>query len=77
MILRAARRHGIDLARSWMVGDSPSDVEAGQRAGCRTILLTGTVGTPRPGAVGTPRPGAVHATHTARALPEAVDHILA
>jgi D-glycero-D-manno-heptose 1,7-bisphosphate phosphatase len=77
MILRAARRHGIDLARSWMVGDSPSDVEAGRRAGCRTILLTGTVGTPLPGAVGTPRPGAVHATHTARALPEAVDHILA
>jgi D-glycero-D-manno-heptose 1,7-bisphosphate phosphatase len=32
----------IDLAGSFMVGDRPSDVVAGQRAGCRTIqLLTG------------------------------------
>jgi histidinol-phosphate phosphatase family protein len=39
MILRAARRHNIDLARSWMVGDILDDIEAGRRAGCRTILL--------------------------------------
>jgi D-glycero-D-manno-heptose 1,7-bisphosphate phosphatase len=39
MLLEAARRHSIDLARSWMVGDSPSDVEAGRNAGCRTILV--------------------------------------
>ena len=39
LLLRAARRHGIDLARSWMVGDSLDDVEAGKRAGCRTVLL--------------------------------------
>lgn len=39
MILRAAEERGIDLAESWMIGDSPSDVEAGRRAGCRTILL--------------------------------------
>ena len=41
LLLRAARRHGIDLTRSWMVGDSLDDVEAGHRAGCRTVLLDG------------------------------------
>ena len=39
MLLRAARRHQLDLARSWMVGDTLDDVEAGHRAGCRTVLL--------------------------------------
>ena len=34
-----ARRHTIDLRRSWMVGDILDDVEAGARAGCRTVLL--------------------------------------
>ena len=40
MLLDAARDHDIDLARSWMIGDSPIDVEAGQRAGCKTALLS-------------------------------------
>jgi histidinol-phosphate phosphatase family protein len=40
MFLRAARELKLDLAESFMVGDKPSDVEAGRRAGCRTILLT-------------------------------------
>jgi D-glycero-D-manno-heptose 1,7-bisphosphate phosphatase len=39
LLLRAAAEHGIDLTRSWMVGDQPSDVEAGRRAGCRTVLI--------------------------------------
>ena len=39
LLLRAAAEHGIDLARSWMVGDQPSDVEAGRRAGCRTVHI--------------------------------------
>lgn len=39
LLQRAARRHGIDLARSWMVGDSLDDIEAGHRAGCRSLLL--------------------------------------
>jgi heptosyltransferase II len=38
MLLRAAHRFDLDLARSVMVGDSPSDLEAGRRAGCRTLL---------------------------------------
>lgn len=39
MLLKAAEEFGLDLAASWMVGDSPRDIEAGQRAGCRTIRL--------------------------------------
>jgi histidinol-phosphate phosphatase family protein len=39
LLRRAAREHGIDLARSWMIGDILHDVEAGHRSGCRTILL--------------------------------------
>jgi D-glycero-D-manno-heptose 1,7-bisphosphate phosphatase len=35
----AAREHGIDLERSWLIGDILNDVEAGRRAGCRTVLL--------------------------------------
>jgi histidinol-phosphate phosphatase family protein len=39
MLHRAAREHGIDLDQSWMVGDILHDVEAGRRAGCRTVLI--------------------------------------
>lgn len=35
----AAQFHDVDLARSWMIGDILDDVEAGRRAGCRTVLL--------------------------------------
>jgi D,D-heptose 1,7-bisphosphate phosphatase len=40
LLLRAARELSIDLAGSYMVGDSPADVAAGRAAGCRTILLS-------------------------------------
>lgn len=39
MIEDAARRHGIELRSSWMIGDILDDVEAGRRAGCRTVLV--------------------------------------
>ena len=39
LLHRAATELGVDLASTYMVGDSPTDVEAGLRAGCRTILL--------------------------------------
>jgi D-glycero-D-manno-heptose 1,7-bisphosphate phosphatase len=39
MLLRAAETFGIDLAQSWMIGDILNDVEAGNRAGCKTMLL--------------------------------------
>ncbi len=40
MILNAAHEHNIDLARSWMIGDKLSDVQAGQAAGCKTLLVS-------------------------------------
>jgi D-glycero-D-manno-heptose 1,7-bisphosphate phosphatase len=39
LILEAARRHDLDVRRSWFVGDIASDIEAGRRAGCRTVLV--------------------------------------
>lgn len=39
MLLAAAEEHGIDLRDSWMIGDTLHDVEAGSRAGCRTMLI--------------------------------------
>jgi D-glycero-D-manno-heptose 1,7-bisphosphate phosphatase len=39
MLLQAASDLGIDLRRSWMIGDSPRDIQAGRSAGCRTVLL--------------------------------------
>jgi len=39
LLLQAARRLGIDLATTPMVGDQPSDVAAALAAGCRPILV--------------------------------------
>ena len=42
MLLRGASEHGVDLAKSWMVGDSVRDLLAGRNAGCRGGLLVRT-----------------------------------
>lgn len=39
LLLEAAREHGIDLQRSWIVGGLLDDVEAGWRAGCSSVLM--------------------------------------
>ncbi|MDQ3200129.1 MAG: HAD family hydrolase [Verrucomicrobiota bacterium] len=39
MVLEAERDHGIDLARSFFIGDKAIDVECGRNAGVRTILV--------------------------------------
>ena len=39
MLLRAARELDVDLEQSWFVGDILDDVEAGNRAQCRTVLV--------------------------------------
>lgn len=38
-ILRLAGRHDLDLARSWIIGDSWKDMDAGRAAGVRTVLV--------------------------------------
>jgi len=40
MVLAASKDLGIDLSHSFMVGDSPSDVAAGRRAGARTVRIS-------------------------------------
>ena len=42
MLQRAARDLNLDLAASWMVGDSASDILAGRNAGCRGGILLRT-----------------------------------
>ena len=62
MLLRAASDYSIDLHSSWMVGDSVSDIAAGQAAGCRTIMVGEVIDR--------------QADRTTRNLPEAVSFIL-
>jgi D-glycero-D-manno-heptose 1,7-bisphosphate phosphatase len=39
MLLEAAREYQLNLAASWMIGDSEVDIEAGRNAGCKTARL--------------------------------------
>src|SRR3954447_4738113 len=39
LLFKAASDMNIDLSRSWMIGDILNDVEAGNKAGCKTILI--------------------------------------
>lgn len=38
-ILKAVRKFGIDLAGSYFVGDTLTDMQAGKAAGCKTVLV--------------------------------------
>ena len=49
-LLDAARRHGLELDRSFMVGDRWRDIEAGQRAGCRCLFVDNGYGEQQPAA---------------------------
>ena len=45
MIEKAAEKYNIDLAESWMIGDTTMDIQTGINAGMRTVLvLTGEAG---------------------------------
>ncbi len=41
MLEMASKDHNIDLSKSWIIGDRMTDVEAGRRAGTKSILLAG------------------------------------
>ncbi len=70
MLLRAAAELDLDLASSWLLGDILDDVEAGNRAGCSTVLVDiGTEGY-APSARRTPR-------FVARSTAHALDIVLA
>lgn len=43
LLLRAAEDYNIDLTKSWMIGDSQSDMQAGEAAGCKTALVDGNL----------------------------------
>jgi D-glycero-D-manno-heptose 1,7-bisphosphate phosphatase len=40
MLMDAARDFSINLASSYMIGDKPTDIEAGLKAGCRSLYVT-------------------------------------
>lgn len=65
MILKAAAELDLDLPSSWFIGDILDDVEAGNRAGCRTVLID--LGTESPSPVPLRRPHLV-ARDTVHAL---------
>jgi len=66
LILGMAARHGVDLSRSWMVGDQDRDIQCGQAAGCRTILLDRTYNSGR----------AADADHTLETLSQTISVIV-
>ncbi len=66
LLLDAAREHGIALAFSFMVGDRWRDVEAGRRAGCRTVFIDRGYAELKP----------ENADFTVLSVSEAVDRIL-
>ena len=39
LLLEAQRKHGIDLSRSFVLGDRWRDIDAGRSAGCKTVLI--------------------------------------
>jgi D-glycero-D-manno-heptose 1,7-bisphosphate phosphatase len=67
MLLEASQKYNIDLPGSFMIGDRAKDVEAGRRAGCRTVFIDHSYQEPRP------KPPA---DFTTRSLPDAAHWIL-
>jgi histidinol-phosphate phosphatase family protein len=72
MIHRAAEAMDLNLAESWLIGDTPRDIEAGHAAGCRTILVNDPALIPSPDSGGT---GGVEADETVSNLSQALDVI--
>ena len=60
MLSKASKDLNIDLANSWMIGDSLRDIEAGKNAGCKTVSIGKDLG----------------ADYSAKNLLEAINYIL-
>lgn len=60
MLINASKDLNIDLANSWMIGDSLRDIEAGKNAGCKTVSIGKDLG----------------ADYSAKNLLEAINYIL-
>ena len=69
LLLNAADELGIDLERSWIVGDKSSDIEAGKACGVGTIMVTTGYAGKEPGA------SLVKPDYTAADLGEALTYI--
>ncbi|VTR93885.1 -heptose -bisphosphate phosphatase : D,D-heptose 1,7-bisphosphate phosphatase OS=uncultured bacterium GN=ACD_47C00467G0003 PE=3 SV=1: Hydrolase_like [Gemmata massiliana] len=76
MLLRAARERSLDLSASVMVGDRITDVLAGARAGCRTVLVEGPQTSAPPIVTSEPIDPSVRADHTCTSLADAARWIL-
>ncbi len=74
MLRKAARELDLDLSESWMVGDSARDIEAGQRAGCKTVRVRTRPGRHAP--PGEEEDEDVQADYTVRNLVDAARVIL-
>jgi histidinol phosphatase-like enzyme len=70
MVESAARAMNIDLAQSWMIGDSTADIAMAERAGLRSVLVATGEG-------GRDRKWQAEPTLRAADFPEAVDCVLA
>lgn len=53
MLIKAAEELSLNLGKSWIIGDKSSDIEAGQSAGLKTILVTTGYAGKEPGASNT------------------------
>lgn len=69
LVRRAGEELGIDVARSWMIGDQTRDIEMARRAGMRSVLV-------RTGVAGGDRRFPVVPDHIAGDLSAAADFIL-
>jgi D-glycero-D-manno-heptose 1,7-bisphosphate phosphatase len=70
LVKQAAREHGLDLERSYFVGDKAADIQCGQAVGMRTVLVETGLPEERPD------PSVIRPDHVAPDLCAAVEWIL-